>query len=100
MRKRLSTHHHRYASLEPLHELWKSYMSRLLPAAGEGGAVMGGGSAGTVPEERLLMAADLHGSLMRVASSVDVRHVGAAGIVAAITRQAVCLVSAAGELHG
>ena len=112
---------HSYASLEPLHLLWLDYMAGLLQALGqdpESAAAQGSlgsrspsaslppPSAAPLPaapslaEGRLLLAADLHGCLLGCVSCRDVRHCGIMGIVAAVTRQVLCIVTSQDRLHG
>lgn len=54
----------------------------------------------SVLEERLLLQADLHGCLLRVSRSPEGRLVGCEGIVAAVTPNALCLVSSDDRLRG
>ena len=112
---------HSYASLEPLHLLWLDYMAGLLQALGqdpESAAAQGSlgsrspsaslppPSAAPLPaapslaEGRLLLAADLHGCLLGCVSCRDARHSGIMGIVAAVTRQVLCIVTSQDRLHG
>ena len=110
-----------YASLEPLHLLWLEYMAGLLralsqdPESATAQASIGSRSpsaslppaaatplpaAPSLAEGRLLLAADLHGCLLGCVSCRDVRHSGIMGIVAAVTRQVLCIVTSQDRLHG
>ena len=116
---------HSYSSLEPLHLLWLEYMAGLLRTLGQDpesaaaqGSLLGSRSpsaslppaistaatplpaAPSLAEGRLLLAADLHGCHLGCVSSRDVRHSGIMGIVAAVTRQVLCIVTSQDRLHG
>jgi hypothetical protein len=70
-------------------------------SAGAGGGGGPGPVTASASEERLLASADLHGCELRVASCRGaVRHCGAMGIVAALTRSTVCIVDEGDWLHG
>ncbi|KAG1664192.1 hypothetical protein FOA52_011370 [Chlamydomonas sp. UWO 241] len=70
------------------------------PPSGAAGGGGGGPAAASASEERLLASADLHGCELRVASCRGaVRHCGARGIVAALTRSTVCIVDEGDVLH-
>lgn len=51
-------------------------------------------------EDRLLASAELRGCLVKVLRARDTRHVGVQGIVAALTKNVVCVVDASDNLHG
>eukprot|EP00955_Chlamydomonas_euryale_P102472 365424-Chlamydomonas_euryale.AAC.10 len=70
-------------------------MEGLLPPPGRGAAAYGAAAAAA----RAPASADLHGCDAMVVACGDVRHAGAAGIVAAVTARAVALVCPDDTLH-
>ena len=86
----------------PLHAMWNNYMSGLIgDSRGQDGILRSsqGGTGKQQPDSRLLAHADLHGCLMAVVSCPEVRNSGIEGVVAAVTPQVVCLVTAEDRLH-
>lgn len=76
-----------YESLQPLHQLWAAYISRLVEGQPSDLAAR-------------LLGADYHGCLMSVERSPNPAWAGVAGIVAKATASTFQLVSQGNRLHG
>lgn len=78
----------RYSLLQPLHELWQQYFSRVVRDL----------SAPNISE--ILANADYHGALLEVVQCKDPRYVGVKGLVAQVTSRTMVVVDQQDRVHG